>query len=71
FYSPSMNLVTKPIVINEHAFIGLRAIVMPGIKIGKKAIIGAGSIVTKDVSDYSVVAGNPAATIQKSLSPEK
>lgn len=71
FHSPSMNLLTKPIVINENAFIGLRAIIMPGISVGKKAIIGAGSIVTKDVSDYSVVAGNPAASIHKRLSPEK
>lgn len=52
------------IIVNDDAWIGAGAILMPGIKIGKGAIIGAGSIVTKDVADYVIVAGNPAKVIR-------
>lgn len=65
FNSSSMNLITKSIFVGDHAFIGLRSIIMPGVRIGKEAIVGAGSIVTKDVNDYEVVAGNPAKAITK------
>ena len=51
------------IVIEEYAFIGSSSIVLPGIKIGKNAIIGAGSVVTKDVNQNTLVAGNPAREI--------
>lgn len=44
--------------------IGGRVIILPGVKIGDGAIIGAGSVVTKDVSEYDVVAGNPARVIK-------
>jgi maltose O-acetyltransferase len=52
-----------PIVIGDNTWIGTRVIVLPGRKIGKCAIIGAGAVVTKDVPDYAIVAGNPAKTI--------
>lgn len=60
FDSPSMNLVTMPIIIKNYAFIGARAFILPGVIIGEKAIIGACSVVTKNVLDRSVVKGNPA-----------
>jgi serine acetyltransferase len=44
-------------------FIGLNAIIMPGVNVGDGAIIGAGSVVTKDVEPYTVVGGNPAKFI--------
>lgn len=51
------------IEIGEEAFIGTRSIIMPGVHIGKHSVVGAGSVVTKDVPDYTVVAGVPARTI--------
>jgi sugar O-acyltransferase (sialic acid O-acetyltransferase NeuD family) len=47
------------VTVGEGTLIGAGAVVLPGIKIGKWAIIGAGAVVTKDVADYSVVAGVP------------
>ncbi len=50
-------------VIGNNVFLGANAVVLAGVKIGDGAIIGAGSIVTKDVTENSVVAGNPARHI--------
>jgi bifunctional N-acetylglucosamine-1-phosphate-uridyltransferase/glucosamine-1-phosphate-acetyltransferase GlmU-like protein len=50
-------------VIGDNVFLGANAVVLAGVKIGDGAIIGAGSIVTKDVAPYMVVAGNPAKEI--------
>jgi len=54
----------KPVVIEEAAWIGHHVIVLPGVTIGKCSIVGAGSVVTKDVPPYSIVAGNPAKIIK-------
>jgi acetyltransferase-like isoleucine patch superfamily enzyme len=51
-------------IISEGAWICDSSIILPGVKIGKGAIVGAGSVVTKDVEDYTVVAGNPAKVIK-------
>jgi acetyltransferase-like isoleucine patch superfamily enzyme len=53
------------IIINHDAWIGAGTIILPNIRIGECAIVGAGSVVTKDVPPYSVVAGNPAKIIRK------
>ena len=53
--------------IGRSSFIGAGAVVLPRVTIGGNAIIGAGAVVTKDVSDGSVVAGNPAKPIKKSV----
>lgn len=53
----------EKIVIGEDTWIGNGAIVMANV--GRKCIIGAGSVVTKDVEDYSIIAGNPARLIRK------
>lgn len=63
FDQPARNLVTAPIVIRAHAFVGARAFIMPGVEIGEHAIVGACSVVTKDVVPGAVVAGNPARLI--------
>lgn len=52
------------ITVLEGASIGANATLLPGITIGKKAMIGAGSVVTKNVGDYEVVVGNPARVIR-------
>lgn len=51
--------------IGEGCWIGEKAIILPGKKIGKKCIIGAGSVVTHDIPDYSIAVGNPAKIIKK------
>lgn len=48
------------IKIGNGVWVGAGAIILPGVTIGEKAIVGAGSVVTKDVPDFAVVAGNPA-----------
>jgi len=50
----------KDVIIDDYAWLGHRVIVLPGVRIGKHAIIGAGSVVTKDIPDYAIAAGNPA-----------
>jgi len=64
FDSPSLNLITSKITIEKGVFIGARAFVMPGITISENAIIGAGSIVTKNVAANTIVGGNPAKFIK-------
>ena len=53
-----------PIVIEDDVFIGARSIVLKGVTIGKGAVIGAGSVVSRDVPDFSVVCGNPAKVVK-------
>ncbi len=53
------------IIIDDRVWIAYRAIILPGITIGKGAVVGAGSVVTKDVEAYTIVAGNPARFIKK------
>jgi putative colanic acid biosynthesis acetyltransferase WcaF len=60
FNNPVRPLQTAKILIGRSAFVGARAFVMPGVTIGEKAVIGACSVVTKDVQASSCVAGNPA-----------
>jgi acetyltransferase-like isoleucine patch superfamily enzyme len=51
--------------IGEGTWIGEKAIILPGVKIGKKCVIGAGSIVTKSIPDFSIAVGNPAKVIKE------
>lgn len=54
----------KEICIGEDCWIGGNAIVLPGVKVGSGSVVGAGSVVTKDVLEFTVVAGNPAKKIK-------
>ena len=63
FNDPSLQLITKPITVGKNAFIGARAMILPGVCIGDRAIVGAMSVVSKDVPDHQIVAGNPAKKI--------
>ena len=51
------------VIIGDRAWIAYRAIILPGIEIGEGAVVGAGSVVTKNVEPYTIVAGNPAKVI--------
>jgi Acetyltransferase (isoleucine patch superfamily) len=53
-----------PIVIKDKVWIGFNSIIIKGVTIGEGAVIGAGSVVTKDVPDYAVVGGNPAKVLK-------
>lgn len=52
-------------IIENDVWIGARALIMPGVRIGKGAIVAAGSVVTKNVEPYHVVGGNPAKVIKR------
>ena len=56
---------TRQIVLKDHCFIGGHSIILKGVTIGKASIIGAGSVVTRDVPDYEIWGGNPAKFIKK------
>lgn len=58
------NLITKSVHIKRHAWLGANVTVFPGVTIGENAIVGAGSVVTKDVPDNTVVVGNPAKKLR-------
>ena len=58
-------LTCKPVLIRESAWIGAGATILPGVCIGKHAVIGAMSVVTKDVPDYAVVVGSPAKVVKE------
>lgn len=53
--------------IGDNTIVGIRSIVMPGVKVGSHVVIGAGSVVTKDVPDHCVVVGNPAHVIREGI----
>jgi len=63
FKDPNLQLITKPITIGKNSFIGARAMILPGVIIGDQAIVGAMSVVSRDVPDHQIVAGNPAKKI--------
>lgn len=80
FIGPKCNLITinhdvdpgnrsatygRPIVIEDNVWIGINSTVLPGVKVGYGSIVGAQSVVTRDVPPMTIVAGNPARIIRK------
>ena len=59
------NIITKPIIIEDDVWIGANSIILKGVKIGRASIIGAGSVVTRDIPPFTIWAGNPAKFIKK------
>lgn len=62
-YVPDLE-ITKPITVGDDVYIGNDVIVLPGVKIGNKVVIGAGAIVSKDIPDNSLAVGVPARVIK-------
>lgn len=56
--------VKRPVVIEDDTWIGAAAVILPGVHIGKGAVVGAGSVVSKDVPAFGVVVGNPAYLVK-------
>ncbi|MBR6959968.1 MAG: hypothetical protein IKH76_05765, partial [Clostridiales bacterium] len=58
---------SRPVTVGEKAWLCGSCTVMPGVKIGRGAIVGACSVVTKSVPDHAMVSGNPAAVVQENV----
>jgi len=58
-------MIAKPIILKKQCFIGNNAVILPGITVNEKAIVGAGAVVTKDVEKRTIVVGVPAKPIRK------
>lgn len=80
FLAPKVNLVTlnhdlepenrettiaKPIIIEDYAWVGINSTILPGVTVGRNAVVAAGSVVTKNVVPNTIVAGNPARFLKK------
>lgn len=63
--SPDFATQGGPVVIEDYVFIGARAIILPGVRLGKGCGVGAGSVVSRDVEPYAVVAGVPARKLRE------
>ncbi|WP_257625034.1 acyltransferase [Variovorax boronicumulans] len=61
--SPSFASVESPVTIEDHAWIGARALILPGSHIKRGAVVAAGAVVTGDVEEYTIVAGVPARVV--------
>ena len=68
---PNRPLVTAPITVCDGAWIGARAIILPGVTIGEGAVVAAGAVVTRDVEPFTVVGGNPARVLKKRVLTEE
>ena len=57
--------ISKPIFIGNGVWIGIGSIILPGVRIGEKAVIGAGSVVNKDIPPFTIAVGNPCKPIKQ------
>jgi acetyltransferase-like isoleucine patch superfamily enzyme len=70
YENPKLPVLRQPlefkgeVLIKEGSFIGINVVIMPGVTVGKNSVVGASAVVTKNVPDNSVVAGNPARIIK-------
>ena len=71
FDDPSMPIIdqghylSEPVLLKRGSWIGAGSIILPGVTIGRNAVVGAGAIVTKNVPEFTVVGGNPARVLRK------
>lgn len=69
--NPNFKPIELPVLIEDYAFIGPRAIILPGVTIHEGGVVAAGAVVTKDVPAYAIVGGVPATVIGTRPSPVK
>ena len=70
YEDPELPVIAQPmsrgyVIVADGAFIGVNAVILPNVRIGRHAVVGAGAVVTQDVPDYCVAAGNPARIIRR------
>lgn len=65
YEDPGFRLITRPIEIGDDAWVGARAFVGPGVRVGEGGVVGATASVYRDVPEWTVVGGNPAKEIKK------
>lgn len=63
-------VVLKPVILEDHCFIGVNSVVMPGVTIGKASVVTSGSVVVNNVPPYTMVQGNPARVIKRFPRPQ-
>lgn len=63
---PGWRTVAEEIVVEDHVWIATNAIILPGVRLGRGAVVGAGAVVAKDVPPLGIVAGNPGRLLDKS-----
>lgn len=56
--------IAKKVILQKNVWVGANAVILPGVEIGEGAVIGAGSVVTKNVPEFTIVAGSPATCIK-------
>lgn len=66
-----LGYIVKPIVLKKGCLVGMESFVMPGVTIGEGAVVGAGSLVTKDVPAWSVATGRPAKVVKEIIHREQ
>lgn len=64
FSDYSRHSIATPIVIGNHCWIGANSVILPGVQLGDRVIVGAGSVVTKSFPSNVIIAGNPAKVIR-------
>jgi putative colanic acid biosynthesis acetyltransferase WcaF len=63
FRSDAFSLITKPIVVEQHTWVAAQAFVAPGVTVGPRSVVSAGSVVLRDVPANTIVRGNPAVEV--------
>lgn len=63
-------VVLKPVVLEDHCFIGVNSVIMPGVTVGKASVVTSGSVVVNNVPPYTMVQGNPARVIKQFPRPD-
>ncbi len=61
----SLNYISSPITIEDNVWVGYNVLILKGVKIGKNSIIGAGSVVVKDIPENCIAVGSPAKPVKK------
>jgi acetyltransferase-like isoleucine patch superfamily enzyme len=64
-------VVLKPVVLEDHCFIGVNSVIMPGVTVGKASVVTSGSVVVTNVPPYTMVQGNPAKVIKQFPRPDE